>query len=153
MALCERRLAAGAGSGERLSAARGGAGRGYRRHRGRDDRGHAPRHPRAPRRPRADYTEVLEPALKEAFTREEVRLLCEIEPGFEGLEAGALAEDLKTAFRLMIGEERHRWKRVAIVTDIDWIRRATEAFAWIVPGEIKVFLLAERDDARAWVAG
>jgi hypothetical protein len=100
-----------------------------------------------------DYTEVLEPALKEAFTREEVRLLCEIEPGFEGLEAGALAEDLKTAFRLMIGEERHRWKRVAIVTDIDWIRRATEAFAWIVPGEIKVFLLAERDDARAWVAG
>ena len=102
---------------------------------------------------RADYTEVLEPALQEAFKREEVRLVCEIEPGFEGLEAGALAEDLKTAFRLMIGEDRHRWKRVALVTDIDWIRRATEAFAWIVPGEIKVFPLTERDAARAWVAG
>ena len=102
---------------------------------------------------RADYTEALEPALKEAFTREEVRLLCEIEPGFEGLEAGALAEDLKTAFRLMIGEERHRWKRVALVTDTDWIRRATEAFAWVVPGEIKVFSLAQRDAARAWAAG
>jgi hypothetical protein len=102
---------------------------------------------------RADYTEVLEPALKAAFTREEVRLLCEIEPGFEGLEAGALAEDLKTAFRLMIGEERHRWKRTAIVTDIDWICRATEAFAWMAPGEMQVFPLAERDAARAWVAG
>jgi SpoIIAA-like len=102
---------------------------------------------------RADYTEVLEPALKEAFGQDEVRLLCEIEPGFGGLEAGAVAEDLKTAFRLMIGEKRHRWKRTAIVTNIDWIRRATEAFAWMAPGEMQVFPLTEHDAARAWVAG
>ena len=102
---------------------------------------------------RADYTDLLEPALNDAFTREEVRVLCEIEPGFHGLEAGALAEDLKTAYRYGIGEERHRWKRTAIVTDIEWIRRGTEAFAWIAPGETRVFHLDERNAAREWVSG
>ena len=102
---------------------------------------------------RADYTEVIEPALKEAFESEEVRLYCEIAPSFDGLEPGALAEDLRTAFVYEIGEKRHRFRRTAIVTDTDWIRRATEAFAFLAPGEIRVFPLAEGDAAREWAAG
>jgi hypothetical protein len=102
---------------------------------------------------RSDYTEVIEPALKEAFEAEEVRLYCEIAPGFDGLEMGALAEDLKTAFAYEVGEKRHRFRRTAIVTDIDWIRRATEAFAFMAPGEIRVFAPPEQEAARTWAAG
>jgi hypothetical protein len=102
---------------------------------------------------RADYTEVIEPALKEAFEAEQVRLYCEIPPGFDGLEPGALAEDLRTAFAYEVGEKRHRFRRTAIATDTEWIRRATEAFAFLAPGEIRVFRLAEGDAARDWAAG
>jgi hypothetical protein len=45
------------------------------------------------------------------------------------------------------------WERSAIVTDTDWIARATRLFAWMIPGEARVFPLAELEVAKAWVAG
>lgn len=42
--------------------------------------------------------------------------------------------------------------RSAIVTDIDWMARATRLFAWMIPGEARVFPLAALDEAKAWVA-
>jgi hypothetical protein len=39
----------------------------------------------------------------------------------------------------------------AIVTDIDWIAKAFHLFAWIAPGEFKVFALGDFDSARDWV--
>ncbi|HEY1593118.1 MAG TPA: STAS/SEC14 domain-containing protein [Solirubrobacteraceae bacterium] len=43
--------------------------------------------------------------------------------------------------------------RSAIVTDIEWMARATRLFRWLIPGEARVFRLAELDEAKAWVAG
>ena len=40
----------------------------------------------------------------------------------------------------------------AIVTDTDWIARATGLFAWMIPGEARVFPLAELEVAKTWVA-
>ena len=45
------------------------------------------------------------------------------------------------------------WERSAIVTDIDWMAHATQLFAWMIPGEARVFPLAELEQAKAWVAG
>ena len=44
------------------------------------------------------------------------------------------------------------WKRIALVTDIDWMTRMAAMFGWMTPGELKRFPLAERDAAIAWAA-
>jgi SpoIIAA-like len=49
--------------------------------------------------------------------------------------------------------QRQEWVRSAIVTDIDWMARTTKLFAWMIPGESKVFPIAELEQAKAWVAG
>jgi hypothetical protein len=68
------------------------------------------------------------------------------------IEAGALWADSKLGFDLGV---RHHdaWVRSAIVTDIEWIARATKLFAWMIAGEARVFPRAELEQAKAWVAG
>jgi hypothetical protein len=68
------------------------------------------------------------------------------------IEPTALWADAKLGFDLAV---RHRdaWVRSAIVTDIHWMARATKLFAWMIPGEVHVFPLAELDPAKAWIVG
>lgn len=44
------------------------------------------------------------------------------------------------------------WKRVAAVTDVEWLGKAVQAFRWLMPGEVRVFGHDELDAAKAWVA-
>ena len=101
---------------------------------------------------RQDYDEVLAPELQRALDAGGgLRTLYVIED-LDEIEPGALWADAKLGFDLGI---RHRdaWVRSAIVTDIEWMARATKLFAWMIPGEARVFPLAEVDRAKAWVAG
>jgi len=98
-----------------------------------------------------DYVGVLEPALREGVDSGELRLVF-VMPDFDGLEHGAWAEDMKTGLRAWV-RDHGAWKRFALVTDIEWIVRAMKAFAWMAPGEVKVFDLGEVDAARDWAAG
>jgi len=94
-----------------------------------------------------DYHDVVVPALERAFASGEVRFVI-VMPEFHGMTGGALWEDLR------MGVEHFRaWKRIALVTDIDWMRYMTTLFGWMTPGEVKVFPLAQRDEAIAWAAG
>ncbi|MBS1845121.1 MAG: STAS/SEC14 domain-containing protein [Actinobacteria bacterium] len=97
-----------------------------------------------------DYRERIEPALTDAAESGEVRLLFEIDSGF-GMDAGAVIEDAKTGLKLGIGHMK-AWKRTAIVTDVDWIRKAMKAFGFMAPGEVRVFETAELGAAKVWVA-
>jgi hypothetical protein len=45
------------------------------------------------------------------------------------------------------------WKRIALVTDIDWMPDLAALFGWMTPGELQHFPLAEQDAAVAWAAG
>jgi hypothetical protein len=101
---------------------------------------------------REDYTEVLVPELRKALEGGTgLRSLYVIE-GLDEMEPGAPWEDAKLGFDL--GVHHHGdWIRSAIVTDLDWIARATRLFAWMIPGEARVYPLAELDAAKAWVAG
>ena len=67
---------------------------------------------------------------------------------FDGLSAGALWEDLKMGV-----QHTRAWKRIALVTDVEWMRHMTSMFGWMTPGEVKHFPLAARTEAIAWVAG
>jgi hypothetical protein len=97
-----------------------------------------------------DYREQIEPALAEAAEAGDVRLLFEIGDNF-GMDAGAVIEDAKTGLKLGIGHMK-AWNRTAIVTDVDWIRKAIKAFGFMAPGEVRVFALAELGAAKVWVA-
>ena len=98
-----------------------------------------------------DYTDVLEPGLKEATASGGARVVFLLE-SFDGLEAGALLEDLKTGLRTWFSD-RKAWRRLAVVTDVDWVEKAMELFAWAMPGELKVFDdLDELEEAKSWAA-
>lgn len=100
---------------------------------------------------RDDYRTVLEPALHEAAEAGEVRMLYVVDSEF-AMTAGAVLEDSKAGLTVGLGH-LSAWKRTAIVTDVDWVRHAIALFAWMAPGEVKVFGLGELPLARAWVAG
>ena len=101
---------------------------------------------------RSDYEEVLIPAIREAIEGGgEIRCFCQVGPDFEGYEAAAMWEDLKTGFDYGIGHHS-AWKRLALVTDVEWIRHLAALFGWMSPGEMKTFALDEAEQAKSWVS-
>jgi hypothetical protein len=101
---------------------------------------------------RKDYDDVLVPELRRALERGGgLRTLYVVED-FDEIEPSALWSDAKLGMDLTIGHHQD-WVRSAIVTDIEWMARATKLFAWMIPGEARVFPLAELHEAKTWVAG
>jgi SpoIIAA-like len=94
-----------------------------------------------------DYRDVLLPAVEAAAANGEVRIVIVIAE-FDGLSAGGLWQDLKMGVEHLRG-----WRRIALVTDIEWMTQMTAMFGWMTPGEVKHFPLAERDTAIAWASG
>jgi hypothetical protein len=99
----------------------------------------------------ADYRDVLEPALSRGVQSGELRLAFQL-TDFDGLEPGAWIEDMKVGLRVWV-REHSAWKRFALVTDVGWVAKATHLFAWLAPGEVKIFELDELEEAKSWVAG
>lgn len=99
---------------------------------------------------RDDYRNVLEPPLREAVAAGEVRALYRI-TDLQGLDPGGWYEDVKTGVGLGFGH-RSAWKRSAIVTDIDWLEKGFQFFAWMIPGEVRLYGPDELEEARRWVA-
>lgn len=97
---------------------------------------------------KSDYDNVLVPAIEEAFRRRE-KLRCYYELGreFLGMDPGAVWEDFRVGFGHLTG-----WERIAVVTDVDWVRLAINAFRFLVPGEIRLFATSETAEARRWIA-
>jgi len=98
-----------------------------------------------------DYREVLEPALREGIESGELRLLFVL-TDFDGLGSGAWVEDMKTGLKAWV-RDHSAWKRFALVTDVEWVAKSMRMFAWMAPGEVETFGLAQEDEARAWVSG
>ena len=95
-----------------------------------------------------DYRAVLAPAVKAALEQGDVRLMYVLGKDFESYALSGIWADTK----LWAGHLRG-WQRVAIVSDADWIENAVKAFAWMMPGEVKVFETDDVDDAKEWLAG
>jgi hypothetical protein len=100
---------------------------------------------------RADYRDVLEPILREAAESGAIRMVFQL-TDFKGLEPAAWYQDIKTGLGLGVGHHS-AWKRSAIVTDVEWVGKAFELFAWVTPGEVMVWGLDQLDQAKTWVAG
>src|SRR5690348_8421600 len=94
-----------------------------------------------------DYRDVVLPALERAAATGEVRFVI-VMRDFDGMSGGAVWQDLKVGF-----EHLRAWKRIALVTDITWMRDMTSLFGWMTPGEVRTFRLGERQEAVDWAAG
>src|SRR5262245_26342470 len=101
---------------------------------------------------RDDYTEVFLPPTKAALDQgRKIRLVLVIDDDFGWFQPGAFWEDLK--FGLGSGVSHHAsWERMALVSDVDWIKHALAVFGWLVPGEAQVFPRADQEKATAWAA-
>jgi hypothetical protein len=99
-----------------------------------------------------DYSDILVPALKAAVgSGHGLRALYLIED-LDDVEGTGPWEDTKLGFNLLI-EHHGDWKRSAIVTDLEWMARASKLFLRLVPGEARLFRVADLEQAKAWIAG
>lgn len=97
---------------------------------------------------KSDYDTVLVPAVMQALkNHRKVRLYYEIAADFSGIDPGAIWEDFKVGMKHFT-----RWERIAVVTDVDWIKNTIRIFSFLMPGELRIFPAAAASQAREWIA-
>jgi hypothetical protein len=91
----------------------------------------------------ADCQDILVPAVEKSLKRhDKIRLYYELNSRFPG----AAWDDLDLGL-----EHLSRCERVAIVTDIGWVRLTVKALRFLIPSEIRVFATDQTEDGRAWI--
>jgi hypothetical protein len=90
-----------------------------------------------------DCREVLVPAMEKSLKRhDKIRLYYELNSRFPG----AAWDEIDLGL-----EHASRCERVAIITDIGWVRLTVKALRFLIPSEIRVFATVQADDGRAWI--
>ena len=92
----------------------------------------------------AECDTILIPAVARARKRHDgLRLYYELECRFPG----AAWEDLDIA-----PLQLQPWERVALVTDVSWVRHTVRALRFLIPADIRVYTTAQADEGRVWIA-
>ena len=95
-----------------------------------------------------DYSQILVPDIEAAFAiNRKLRVLYHIGPDFTGFDAGAMWEDAQLGLRHFSG-----WDRMALVTDVHWLRVTATALGFAVPAEFRLFHNVQFDEAVAWIS-
>lgn len=93
------------------------------------------------------YTQELIPAIEARIAAEgRVKLLYVLGADFTGYTMGAMVEDAKLGFGHLT-----KFARIGVVSDVAWIANGVKMFAPMMPCPVKVFALAEREAAKAWL--
>jgi hypothetical protein len=95
-----------------------------------------------------DYQSIIIPEAEELFSRQKkVRFLYHLGEDVSGIEAVAMWDDTKLGLKHLTG-----WERMAIVSDIEWVRAAINIFGLIIPGQVRVFHNNELAEAKRWIS-
>lgn len=90
-----------------------------------------------------ECNKVLKPLLEKSLKRhEKVRLYYEIGCRFPG----AAWEDLRIGL-----ESIPQWERVAVVTDVGWVRHTVNALRFLIASDVRVFTSFQAPEGRAWI--
>jgi hypothetical protein len=90
-----------------------------------------------------EFQEILAPAIAKSLRwRDKIRLYYELGSRFPG----SGWDDLDLGF-----ENASCCERIAIVTDIAWVRLTVKAIRFLIPGDIRVFDTSEAEEARSWI--
>jgi len=101
---------------------------------------------------RGEDLREVKPTMERILQAGDVRIVEVVDDDYEGFGPGGLVEDLKLGLGSVI---RHpsAFTRIAVVSDKDWMAHTLHAFAWMVPGELKMFRHDELGQAKLWAAG
>jgi hypothetical protein len=89
-----------------------------------------------------DCAEILVPKLKKSLDwHYKLRLYYEIRSRFPGAAWEAID----------LGLDHVPWERVAIVTDVAWLRHTVQALRLLIPGDIQVFETSQMAQGLAWI--
>lgn len=94
----------------------------------------------------------FQPTMRTMLDGDELRIVEVIAADYEGFGPGGLVEDMKMGFGALL-HHHSAFKRIAVVSDKEWVAHTLHAFAWMVPGELAIFGLDELDRAKQWAAG
>ena len=95
-----------------------------------------------------DYSETIVPLIEAKLARHpRLRMLYRIGPEFEAFTPGAVWSDALVGIKHLTA-----FSRVAVVSDISWIRHAVRAFAPLMKAEVHVFADDELAEAKTWVS-
>jgi hypothetical protein len=96
----------------------------------------------------SDYESLLIPAVEAVFARSaKARFLYHLGKDFSGIDAAAMWDDTKLGLKHLTG-----WERMAVVSDVEWIRGAVRIFGLAIPGHVRVFHNAELAEAIRWIS-
>ena len=101
---------------------------------------------------RGDELREFKPAIGELLKTGEIRIVEVIASDYEGFGPGGLVEDLKLGLGSVL-PHHSAFRRIAIVSDKEWVAHTLHALAWMIPGEFAVFGLDELEQAKEWAAG
>lgn len=101
---------------------------------------------------RGDELRDVKPTVDEMLKTGEIRIVEVIASDYEGFGPGGLIEDLKLGFGTVM-PHHSAFRRIAVVSDKDWVAHVLHALAWMIPGEIATFGLDELERAKQWAAG
>ena len=95
----------------------------------------------------SDYESVIIPAVEALFSHQSKgRFLYHLGEDFAGFEVAAMWDDTKLGLKHLA-----RWEKIALVSDVRWIRAALTMFGLAIPGEIRVFRNCELHEATRWI--
>ena len=97
---------------------------------------------------RENYEETLIPLAEEKIkAHKKIKLLYWIGEGFESFSAGAMWDDARFGLT-HLGD----FSKVAVVSDVEWVRQSVKFFAPLMPAAVQVFHNADIEDAKRWIS-
>ena len=94
-----------------------------------------------------DYDTVLIPAIHGKLkNHKKIRVLYQLDENYVHYELGAFLEDAKVTWHTF------SFEKVAVVSDVHWIRDGVNLYKLFMPMPIKVFSNIELDKAKVWVS-
>jgi hypothetical protein len=94
-----------------------------------------------------EFRAVLVPVVEDKFkAHKELNLYYQFGPDFTRMSAGAMWEDTKLDIT-----HWKSWRRIAIVTNVGWIRKGARLAMLLLRRPVHVFSNAEADAAREWL--
>lgn len=95
-----------------------------------------------------DYEKIMIPSINEKLKEySKIGLMYHIGDEFEKYEIKAVLDDMKVGFQHM-----RAFERIAIITDVDWVKNWVNMFHFMFPGKMKLFKNSELESAKDWVS-
>ncbi|OSP54669.1 hypothetical protein BV911_11495 [Pseudoruegeria sp. SK021] len=96
-----------------------------------------------------DYHDTIVPLIERKLQdHPKVKCLYQIGPEFKSMTPGAVWSDARVGMMNLSA-----FSKIAVVSDLEWIRHGTRVFAPLIPGRVHVFGNSEMAEARLWISG